>query len=114
PGQSGPIIRRQLAGVPIPDDEGELAIFSLTVCYYMETGLVGGMAMLAVLGMAVRSILRSSALVLGLCTLGTWLGSVAATTRYMALSAICLCRGTLIVWDRLFPPQPEMITEGLP
>jgi hypothetical protein len=113
PGQSSPIIRRMLAGVPIPDDEGELAIFSLTVCYYMETGLVGGLAMLAVLGMALRAIVRSSSMVLGLCTLGTWLVSVAATTSYMALSAIWLCLGTLIVWDHLFPPATGPTTEGL-
>jgi hypothetical protein len=104
PGQSTPIIRRQLAGVPLPEDQDEPAIFSLTVCYYMETGLAGCVALLAVLGMALRAILRSSAVRLGLGGLGTWLIGVGATTSYMPLSAIWLFLGAMLCWDRLFPP----------
>jgi hypothetical protein len=104
PGQSTPIIRRQLAGVPLPEDQDELAIFSLTVCYYMETGLVGCLALLGVLGMALRAIFRSSAVRLGLGGLGTWLVGVGATTSYMPLSAIWLFLGAMLRWDRLFPP----------
>lgn len=103
PGQSPPIIGRALAGVPLLEDEGSLAIFSLTVCYYMETGLLGALAMLTVLVMALRAIVRSTAVLLGLCTLGTWLVGVGATTSYMALSAIWLCLGVLLCWDLLFP-----------
>lgn len=103
PGQSPPIISRALAGIPLPEDEGSLAIFSLIVCYYMETGLLGALAMFAVLVMVLRSLARSSALLLGLCTLGTWLVGVGATTSYMALSAIWLCLGVLLCWDQLFP-----------
>jgi hypothetical protein len=107
PGQSTPIIRRRLAGVPLPQGQDELAIFSLTVCYYMETGLIGGLAMLAVLVMALGAIARSSAALLGLCALGTWLVGVAATTSYMPLSAIWLFLGAMLCWDRLFPPHPH-------
>jgi hypothetical protein len=107
PGQSTPIIRRHLAGVPLPEDQDELAIFSLTVCYYMETGLVGSLALLGVLAMALSAIARSSAVLLGLGTLGTWLVGVGATTSYMPLSAVWLFLGALLCWDRLFPPQPH-------
>jgi hypothetical protein len=110
PGQSTPIIRRRLAGVPLPQGQDELAIFSLTVCYYMETGLIGGLAMLAVLVMALGAIARSSAALLGLCALGTWLVGVAATTSYMPLSAIWLFLGAMLCWDRLFPPHPHPAT----
>jgi hypothetical protein len=105
PGQSTPIIRRSLAGVPLPEDQDDLAIFSLTVCYYMETGLVGSLALLGVLVMALRAIVRSSAVRLGLGALATWLVGVAATTSYMPLSAIWLFLGAMLCWDRLFPPR---------
>jgi hypothetical protein len=112
PGQSTPIIRQQLAGVPLPPDQDDLAIFSLAVCYYMETGLVGALALLVVLAMAVQAIVRSSALLLGLAALGTWLVGVGATTSYMPLSAIWLFLGAMLRWDRLFPrpaaPAHEM------
>src|SRR5262249_10115515 len=113
PGQSPPIIGRAMAGVPIPEDEGSLAIFSLTVCYYMETGLLGALAIFTVLVMVLRSIVRSSAVLLGLCTLGTWLVGVAATTSYMALSAIWLCLGVLLSWDLLFPRDDAAPMGGL-
>ena len=111
PGQSTPIIRRRLAGVPLPEDQDELAIFSLTVCYYMETGLVGSLALLGVLGMALRAIARSSAVRLGLGVLFTWLVGVGVTTSYMPLSAIWLFLGAMLCWDRLFPPASPHVTE---
>jgi hypothetical protein len=113
PGQSTPIIRRELAGVPLPPDQqsGDLvdlgAVYSLTFCYYMETGLLGGLALLAVLAMVLHAIARSSAIMLGFCTLGTWLVGVAVTTSYMPLSAIWLFLGALLSWDRLFPTRPD-------
>jgi hypothetical protein len=111
PGQSTPVVRRRLAWVPLPEDQDELAVFSLTVCYYMETGLVGCLALLAVLTMAVRAITRSAAVLLGLCALGAWLVGVGATTSYMPLSAIWLFLGAMLCWDRLFPRGRA---EGLP
>ena len=57
--------------------------------------------------MVLRAIARSSAIVLGLCTLGTWLVGVAVTTSYMPLSAIWLFLGALLSWDRLFPTRPD-------
>jgi hypothetical protein len=103
PGQSTTIIRRQLAGVPLPPDQDELAIFSLAACYYMEMGLIGALALLVVLAMAARAIARSSAVLLGFSALGTWLVGVGATTSYMPLSAIWLFLGAMLRWDRLFP-----------
>jgi hypothetical protein len=103
PGQSTTIIRRQLAGVPLPPDQDELAIFSLAVCYYMEMGLIGALALLVVLAMAARAIARSSAVLLGFSALCTWLVGVGATTSYMPLSAIWLFLGAMLRWDRLFP-----------
>jgi hypothetical protein len=114
PGQSTPIIRRRLAGVPLPSDQDELAIFSLTVCYYMETGLVGSLALLAVLLMVLRAITHSSAVLLGLSALGTWLVGVMATTSYMPLSAIWLFLGAMLCWDQLFPHQYHAEVSPLP
>jgi hypothetical protein len=105
PGQSTPLIRRELAGVPLPEGQDEPAIFSLTVKYYMETGLVGALALLAVLAMVVHAMARSSAVLLGLGALATWLVGVAATTSYMHLSAIWLFLGAMLNWDELFPPR---------
>ncbi|WP_406693551.1 hypothetical protein V5E97_21185 [Singulisphaera sp. Ch08] len=110
PGQSPPIVSRKMSSVPLPEDEGSLAIFSLTVCYYMETGLIGALAMFTVLMMALRAIVRSSAVLLGLCTLGPWLMGVGATTSYMSLSAIWFCLGLMLCWDRLFPPPSGALT----
>jgi hypothetical protein len=105
PGQSTPVVRRQLAWVPLPEDQDELAVFSLAVCYYMETGLIGAPALAAVLAMALRAVVRSSAVVLGVCSLGSWLVGVTATTIYMALSAVGLFLGVRLTWDRLFPQR---------
>jgi hypothetical protein len=114
-GQSTPIIRSQLAGLPLPPDQDELAIFSLAVCYYMETGLVGALALLVVLAMVVSAIARSSAVPLGLAALGTWLVGVGATTSYMPLSAIWLFLGAMLHWDRLFPrPACTALEAGSP
>jgi hypothetical protein len=103
PGQSTPVLRRHLAWVPLPEDQDELAVFSLAVSYYMENGLIGLLAMLGALGLAVRAIARSDAVVLGLAALGTWLVGTVAVTSYLPLSAIWLFLGTLLLWDHLFP-----------
>jgi hypothetical protein len=107
PGQSTPVLRRHLAWVPLPEDQDELAVFSLAVAFYMEDGLLGLAALLAVLAMVVTAIVRSSAVVLGLAALGTWLLGVAVVTSYMPLSAIWLFLGALLSWDDLFPAPPE-------
>jgi hypothetical protein len=114
PGQSTPIIRRELAGVPLPPDQDELAIFSLAVCYYMETGLLGVAALLTVLAMVARAIARSGAVLLGVCSLFAWLVGVIAITSYIALSGIWLFLGLLLSWDRLFArPRASIGREGL-
>ena len=67
PGQSSPIIKSHWSGPPIPKIQVDVAIWSVAVRYYAETGLLGAAALLAVLGMAVGAVARSSAVLLGLC-----------------------------------------------
>jgi hypothetical protein len=107
PGQSTPVLRRHLAWVPLPDDQEELAVFSLAVLFYMENGLIGLLVMLGVLAVVLRAIVRSGAIVIGLSALGTWLVGTVLTTSYMALSAIWLFLAVLLSWDQLFPAAPE-------
>jgi hypothetical protein len=91
------------SGPPIPKSQTSLAIWSVAVGYYAETGLLGAAALLAVLAMAVGAIARSSAVLLGLCALGSWLVGVVMTTSYFMLSPIWLFLGVVLSWDRLFP-----------
>jgi hypothetical protein len=108
PGQSSPIIMSHWSGPPIPKIQADVAIWSVAACYYAETGLLGAAALLAVLGMAVGAIVRSSAVLLGLCALGSWLVGVAVTTSYFALSPVWLFLGVVLSWDRLFPRAASM------
>ena len=107
PAQSTPIVRALMAGVSLPVGQDDFAVWSLAVCYYMETGLVGGLALAAVMAMAARSILRSSAVALGLGSLGAWVVGVTVTTSYMALSPVWLFLGAVLEWDRIFPRRPR-------
>lgn len=108
PGHSTPVVRQALAWVRLPSDQDDLAVFSLTVCYYMETGFLGALALASVLGMVLFAIARSSARLLGLCTLVPWLFGVGLTTSYFALSPIWLFLAVLLAWDRLFPATTEV------
>jgi hypothetical protein len=112
PGQSTPVLQRHLAWVPLPEDEEELAVFSLVVSFYMENGLLGLLAMLGVLSLTLYAIARSGAVVLGLCALGTWLVGIVLTTSYWPLSAIWLFLAVLLSWDRLFPTTSAVGPEG--
>jgi len=103
PGQSSPIIMSHWSGPPISKTQKDVAIFSMAVSYYAETGLLGAAALLAVLAMAVGAITRSSAVLLGLCAFGSWLVGVVVTTSYCALSPVWLFLGVVLSWDRLFP-----------
>jgi hypothetical protein len=103
PGQSTDVLRRNLAWVPLAGDQEELAVFSLVVAYYMDTGLLGLMSMIALLAMMLFAVARSSAIVLGLCALGTWLVGTVVTTSYIALSPIWLFLAVLLTWDQVFP-----------
>lgn len=100
------VVRKLLAGVPRPKDQDDMAIWSLVVCYYMETGLLGALAMFAVFLMAVTAIGRSSADAVGLAGLFAWIVGVTATTSYMHLSAVWLFLGALLSWDTIFPKRP--------
>ena len=103
PGQAFSIIGSHWSGPSVPKFESYVGIWSLAVCYYAETGLLGAAALLAVLAMAVGAIARSSAVLLGLCALGSWLVGVVVTTSYPHLSPIWLFLGVVLSWDRLFP-----------
>ncbi len=81
-----------------------MVIWSVAVrVYYAETGLLGAAALLAVLAMAVGAIARSSAVLLGLCALGSWLVGVVVTTSHCPLESVWLFLGVVLSWDRLFP-----------
>lgn len=112
PGQSTPIVRRALSGMPRPKDQDDLAVFSLAASYYMENGLLGALALLGVLGAAVLAIGRSSARAAGLGALFAWLVGVTVTTSYLALSPVWLFLGAALVWDQVFPPS--LVPRGAP
>jgi len=110
PGQSSAILDSHWSGPPIPKFAMyTMAIWSVAVrYYYAETGLLGAAALLAVLAMAVGAIARSSAVLLGLCALGSWLVGVVLTTSYYSLSPVWLFLGVVLSWDRLFPRAASM------
>lgn len=103
PGQSTAVVRRLLSWCPLPVGQDDMAVWSLSVAYYMETGLIGAAAIGAVLLMAVRSVARSSAAALGLGALLAWVVGVAFATSYMPLSSVWLFLGALLNWDSIFP-----------
>lgn len=107
PGQSTPVVRRLMAGVPKAATQDDMAVWSLVAGYYMEHGLVGGAGMLALAVMAVRAVARSSAVVPGLGSGAVWLAGVAVTTSYYHLSAVWLFLGLLLHWDRIFVAGPR-------
>ena len=107
PGQSSPIIESRLVGPTNPQIQVDVAIWSVAVIYYAETGLLGAAALLAVLAMAVGAIARSSAVLLGLCA------RLVARRRgrddeLFALSPVWLFLGVVLSWDRLFPRAVSM------
>ncbi len=107
PGQSTAIVRKILAGVPLSKGQDDMAIWSLTVAYYMESGALAAIAMLVVLAMISRALFFSSARLLGLVALGVWTVGVTLTTSYPHLSSIWLFLGALLEWDRIFPARPD-------
>ena len=106
PGQSTAIVRKILGGVPLSKGQDDMAIWSLSVTYYMESGALAALAMLMVLMMILHSIARSAAWVLGLVSLAVWTFAVTLTTSYPHLSSIWLFLGALLEWDAIFPRRP--------
>lgn len=80
------------------------AVWSVTVHHLQEQGLLGGLALLAILGMVLAAIVRGSWRVAGLACLMAWMCGVVLTTSYASLSPIWLFMGALLLWDRLFGP----------
>jgi len=104
PGQSTVIVRKILAGVPLTKGQDDIAIWSLSVTFYMESGLLAAIAMLIVLWMISLAIWRSSSKVLGFASLAVWTFGVTVTTSYPHLSGVWLFLGALLEWDGIFPP----------
>ncbi|MFO0910436.1 MAG: hypothetical protein U0794_19180 [Isosphaeraceae bacterium] len=102
-GQSSPAIKRLMSGVAITEEQGEVAVWSLAASYYMDNGLVGGVALAVVLGAAVRAVLNSAAVAMGLGALLAWLVAVTVTTSYLALPPVWLFLGVALSWNRVFP-----------
>jgi hypothetical protein len=112
PGQSSLFLERHWTGPTITEEQGFVAVWSLAARYYMEMGVLGGLALAAVLVMTLRAILRSSAAILGLTALLAWLVGVVLTTSYMSLPAIWLFLGMMLSWDHLFPLYPRTSKES--
>lgn len=112
PGQSTAVVRRLLSWFPLPEGQDDMAVWSLSVAYYMENGLIGGAAIVAVLLTAARSVARSSALALGVGALLAWVVGVGVTTSYLHLSSVWLFLGALLNWDKIFPVGAR--AEGAP
>ena len=84
-------------------------VWSVLGTLYMEMGLIGLALIVAMLAAIGRAIARSSARLLGVCTLAAWLAGVTVTTSYFPLSPIWLCLALLLVWDRVFVPVPAAV-----
>lgn len=111
PGQSYLILQSSDISGILPSSAGEEAVeavFSVSVLYIQEAGLLGMAALTLVLALVLRAIARSSARLLGLCTLMAWLGGVILTTSYINLSPVWLMLGVLLGWDHLFRRRPAM------
>jgi hypothetical protein len=80
----------------------------------MEMGLIGAALIVAMLTAIGRAIARSSARLLGVCTLAAWLAGVTVTTSYFPLSPIWLCLALLLAWDRVFVPVPVAAPARVP
>ena len=87
-GQSTVIVRKLPAGVPHLKVQGDIAFWSLSATYYMESGILTAVAMLIVFMMILRAVMRSSARLIVLVSLGIWIIGVTVTTSYPHLSSI--------------------------
>jgi hypothetical protein len=81
------------------------AVWSVVVSYVQESGLLGALALVLVLIVVLRAILRSSAPLLGSGCLLAWLVGVTLTTSYLPLLPIWIFLGVLLGWDRVFEVQ---------
>ena len=118
PGQASVIVENMLAGMELPDGEAQMTVWSVSVAYYMDTGLMGAIALAGIVGLSLRAIARSSAKFLGIVAMGVWWVGITVITSYTHLSAIWLFLGFLVEWERIFPPltksKPEVSTISQP
>jgi hypothetical protein len=108
-GQSYVILESSGLAHPPPANPGQgavVAVWSVVINFIVETGLLGAAALLIIMFMVVRAVVRSSARILGVTCLMTWLAGLLLTTSYMALLPIWLFLALLLEWDRIFPTRP--------
>jgi hypothetical protein len=84
-----------------------VTVWSVLGTFYMENGLIALVVIGGMLFFVIRSIRRSSARLLGACTLAAWILGVTIATSYIPLSPIWMCLALLLVWDRLFIPAVD-------
>lgn len=115
PGQSNLILSSGSFDLPAASFGGlaVTAVWSVVLTYILETGLLGALALVLVLIMILRAIVRSSARLVGFSCLAVWLAGVAFTTSYLPLLAIWLFLGVLLGWDRIFQVRANVNGIGL-
>lgn len=104
PGHSTLVVQKLLSGMPIPDGEAQVTLWSVSVAYYMDNGLLGAIVLGAIAVLSLRAILRSSAKTLGIAAMAIWWVGITVTTSYVHLAAVWLFLGFLLEWERVFPP----------
>ena len=116
PGQSN-LILLSLGSFDLPAaSSGGLAVtavWSVVLSYILETGLLGALALVLVLIMILRAIVRSSSRLVGFSCLAVWLAGVIFTTSYLPLLPIWLFLGVLLGWNRIFPVRNTLNSLGL-
>ena len=89
------------------------AVWSVVLSYILETGLLGALALVLVLIMILRAIVRSSSRLVGFSCLAVWLAGVVFTTSYLPLLPIWLFLGVLLGWNRIFKVRNTLNGLGL-
>ena len=105
PGQSSLVIQKMLAGMPIPEGEAQMSLWSVSVSYYMDNGFLAALALGTIAIVSLRAVMKSSAKTLGIVAMGIWWIAITVITSYVHLSAVWLFLGFLLEWERVFPPR---------
>jgi hypothetical protein len=84
-----------------------VTVWSVLGTFYMENGLIALLVIGGMLFYVIRSVWRSSARLIGFCTLGAWILGATIATSYIPLTPIWMCLALLLVWDRLFNPAVD-------
>lgn len=77
-----------------------IAIWSVTINYIVEVGVIGAFSLIILIVLAFKRILNGSSLrFVGVVILGLWLVAASATTSYVTLTPIWMLFGVLLSWD---------------